>query len=154
MRDREKRLQIIKDLIRNERIESQEYLLEKLKDNGFVLTQATLSRDLKFLKVSKSADKNGYRYLISSAKFEDEQNEDFIRDINRGLISVTFSGNMAVIKTQIGHANSVALAIDNLEINGILGTIAGDDTIFLVLEEDFEKEHIYDYLSGKKRDLQ
>ena len=128
------RLQLIRDFISGERIESQEELLSKLQKEGFVLTQATLSRDLKQLKVAKIADARGYRYTINEPHEATAHKKEYLKDIARGLISVAFSGNIGVIKTQAGHADSVALAIDRLNIPDILGTIAGDDTIMCAVK--------------------
>lgn len=144
------RLQLIKDFINSERIESQEDLIEKLQQEGISLTQATLSRDLKLLKVAKINDKDGYRYIIGHHNESAAHRKEYFKDIVRGLISVQFSENIGVIKTQIGHADSVAHAIDQLKIPGILGTIAGDDTIFFVVSETSQKSTILTYLSGKQ----
>lgn len=146
------RLQLIKDFIANERIESQEDLLSKLQEEGITLTQATLSRDLKLLKVAKVADTGGYRYIINGHHEPSSHRKEYLRDIARGLISVSFSGNIGVIKTQTGHADSVALAIDRLNIPDILGTIAGDDTIFFVINNESRKSDILAYLSGENSD--
>lgn len=143
------RLQLIRDFISGERIESQEELLSKLQKEGFVLTQATLSRDLKQLKVAKIADARGYRYTINEPHEATAHKKEYLKDIARGLISVAFSGNIGVIKTQAGHADSVALAIDRLNIPDILGTIAGDDTIFFVMCNESRKSNILAYLSGE-----
>ena len=130
MRNRDERHRKIRFLIASNRIESQEELREKLRDEGYDVTQATLSRDLRYLKVGKISDDNGgYRYDIQ------EGVEDFIHDLMRGWISIAFSGPVGVVKTLPGHANSVAVAIDELEFDDLLGTVAGDDTIMLVLSE-------------------
>lgn len=146
------RLQLIKDLISCERIESQDDLLTKLQQEGISLTQATLSRDLKQLKVAKVADTHGYRYVINEHHESTAHKKEYLRDIARGLISVHFSGNIGVIKTQSGHADSVALAIDKLNIPDILGTIAGDDTIFFVMSDESRKSDILSNLSGTNPD--
>lgn len=146
------RLQLIRDFISGERIESQEDLLTKLQKEGITLTQATLSRDLKQLKVAKIADTRGYRYIINDHHESSAHKKEYLRDIARGLISVAFSGNIGVIRTQTGHADSVALAIDRLNIPDILGTIAGDDTIFFVISDESRKSDILACLSGNAPD--
>lgn len=130
MKNREARHRKIRHLILAHRIESQEVLREKLNAEGFAVTQATLSRDLRYLQVGKVADvEGGYYYGIQDGP------GDYAQDLLRGWISIAFSGNVGVVKTLPGHANSVAVAIDNLEFEELLGTVAGDDTIILILSE-------------------
>lgn len=126
-------------LISSKELCSQEEVLRELKKEGFTLTQATLSRDMKQLKVAKAASMNGkYVYVLP--------NETMYRRVhkplsatemtrNSGFLSVQYSGNMGVIKTRPGYASSIAYNIDNSDIPNILGTIAGDDTIFIVVRE-------------------
>jgi len=136
MSERKNRLKIIKKLIKENKIDSQETLLELLVKEKFYVTQATLSRDLKLLKVSKVADSSrGYYYSLLEEELQVVSEERYILDINRGYLSINFSGNIGVIRTFSGHANTVALAIDNLEIDDIIGTIAGDDTVLIVISE-------------------
>jgi transcriptional regulator of arginine metabolism len=129
--NRERRHRIIRQLIGSFRIESQEDLRERLSSEGCEVTQATLSRDLRYLQIGKISDgAGGYRYEIL------ESGADYEHDLLRGWLSIAFSGAVGVVKTLPGHANSVAVAIDNLEFEEILGTIAGDDTIMLVLRPE------------------
>lgn len=149
------RLKAIKSIIRKNRIGSQEELLECLAENGFSVTQATLSRDLKFLKVGKVPDTGGgFFYRLPRAESMKETKEGFYRDLRRGSISIAFSGNLAVLHTMPGHANSAAFALDNLEFDEILGTIAGDDTILLILKEGVQKERLADSLGAIISDLE
>ena len=141
MRERQKRLKTIKSIIRNDRIESQEALLRRLEVEGFHVTQATLSRDLKLLKVGKQAVGNeGYFYSLPSEEIRREQERNFALDFARGYISLDFTGQFAVLRTLNGHADSVAIAIDNLNIDAVMGTVAGDDTVFVALREDISRE--------------
>lgn len=143
MKERTQRLRKIKDLIREKRIESQESLLELLQDENFKVTQATLSRDLKHLKVSKVSDGwSGYYYSLPDEENTGESERGYIQDVHRGVLSVEFSGNVGVIKTRPGHADSVAFALDKLNVPEVLGTLAGDDTIFLILREGATKEDL------------
>lgn len=136
MNERKDRLKIIKKLIKEKKINSQEKLLELLSNKNFNVTQATLSRDLKLLKVSKVPDTNkGYYYSLMEEELQKVSEERNIMDINRGFLSINFSVNMGVIRTFSGHAMTVALAFDNLELDEIIGTIAGDDTVFIVIKE-------------------
>ena len=150
MKDREVRLECIKKVIRNKRIDSQEVLLEKLLEEGYSVTQATLSRDLKALRVGKVSDGNkGYYYTLpGDAQFAVTE-KDYLQDVQRGFISYDFSLNICVVNTQPGHANSVALAIDQINLHEILGTIAGDDTVLLVLKEGADRTNIHAFFKGK-----
>lgn len=132
--DRQDRLNLIRNLILNNEIENQEQLQDLLHEKNVDVTQATLSRDLKSLKVGKThKPSGGYRY-----SFNDEKH--FFGDIERGFISIDFSLNMGVVRTLPGYASTVAAAFDSIGFEEILGTVAGDDTIILVLKEGAEKE--------------
>lgn len=118
-------------------ITSQEQLLAYLSKENVQITQATLSRDLKLLKVGKVSDgNNGYYYTLPKNRQETESLTQYIHDITRGFLSLSFSLNLCIMKTLAGHADTVALALDNLEMDEILGTIAGDDTILIVMKEN------------------
>lgn len=150
MRERQKRLKAIKHIIREERIDSQETLLHRLEDENFHVTQATLSRDLKLLKVGKQAVGNeGYFYSLPSEEIRREQERNFAIDFARGYVSVDFTGNLAVLRTLNGHADSVAIAIDNLNIDAVMGTVAGDDTVFVALREDIPREDLLNQLRAR-----
>jgi hypothetical protein len=150
MRFKNDRLEAIKLLISSQEIGSQKELLEALEAEGFIVTQATLSRDLKQLKVAKAASMNGrYVYVLP--------NETMYRRVQKplparemmltpGFLSIQFSGNIGVIKTRPGYASSIAYNIDNSNIPEILGTIAGDDTIMIVVKEGVQEFEIIDLL--------
>ncbi len=143
MKERQNRLNKIKELIQIHHIDSQEMLLELLVKESFHVTQATLSRDLKMLKVGKISDGwSGYYYALPDNDLISESEKSYIQDVRRGVLSIEFSGNIGVIKTRQGHADSVALALDVLSIPEILGSVAGDDTIFVILREDMTKEDL------------
>ena len=134
MKERQSRLKAIKNLIKNNIIESQDDLLALLQKEGFDVTQATLSRDLKLLKVGKVPDgKSGYMYALPG----DDENAEaiYVQDFLRGYVSIDWSGNIVVIKTFPGHANTVCNAIDNLNMDEVLGTVAGDNCMFACLRE-------------------
>jgi len=150
MKERTIRLSCIKDIIRDNRVVSQEILLDLLQNKGYTVTQATLSRDLKYLKVGKVSDgKHGYYYTLPKDGDYAISEQDYLQDVQRGFISYDFSGPICVVNTLPGHADSVALAIDKLNIHEILGTIAGDDTIFLVLKEGAPRENLHNFFQGK-----
>lgn len=143
MRERTARLRAIKTVIKKERIDSQEMLLARLEAEGFTVTQATLSRDLKLLKVGKVSDgRSSYYYALPGDEDQRESEKSLLQDLARGWVSVEFSGNLAVVKTLAGHANSVAYALDRLSLPEVLGSVAGDDTILLVLREDRKREEL------------
>lgn len=136
MKERQSRLKAIKTLIKNNTIESQDDLLSLLLKEGFDVTQATLSRDLKLLKVGKVPDgKSGYMYAMPGDDENGESEAIYVQDFLRGYVSIDWSGNIVVIKTFPGHANTVCNAIDNLNMDEILGTVAGDNCMFACLRE-------------------
>ena len=147
MRERQQRLKIIKKIIKGERIESQERLLRRLEREGYHVTQATLSRDLKLLKVGKQAiGAEGYFYSLPSEEIRREQERNFAQDFARGYVSLDFTSSLAVIRTLNGHADSVAIAIDNLNIDAVLGTVAGNDTVLVALREDTDRQGFLEQL--------
>lgn len=154
MKDRNQRLRAIKKVIRGNRINSQDMLLNLLQREGFNVTQATLSRDLKLLKVGKvSEGVDGYYYTLPSEEERRESERSYIQDFQRGYVSIDFSGNLGVVRTLAGHANSVALALDCMNLDDILGTVAGDDTILIVLREGVAPGQLMQQLTQKIPDL-
>ncbi len=141
MKERQSRLKAIKALIKNNTIESQDDLLDLLLKEGFDVTQATLSRDLKLLKVGKVPDgKSGYMYALPGEDESGESEAIYAQDFLRGYVSIDYSENIVVIKTFPGHANTVCNAIDNLNLDEILGTVAGDNCMFACLREGVSGE--------------
>ena len=151
MKTKNSRIEALKMLISSQDLCSQDEVLQALQKEGFELTQATLSRDMKQLKVAKAASMNGkYIYVLL--------NETMYRRVptpkkamemlqTPGFMSLNISGNMAVIKTRPGYASAIAYNIDNSNIDSILGTIAGDDTIMMVLHEAASHEEVRMFLS-------
>jgi len=132
MKNRNDRLMEIRRLIGSRNISSQDELNKLLEKRGFELTQATLSRDLKYLKVAKMPDDQaGYVYILPDKEQVLEETELTGKGL-QGLISLDFAQGMAILKTLPGHASSVAYTLDNLDAYEIAGTIAGDDTILLI----------------------
>lgn len=130
------RQQIIKDLISSSEISNQEELIKQLLTQKVAVTQATLSRDLRELKVSKLPNSKG-NYIYQLTEIEPQE-------ISTDSETLAFSGNLAVLKTRPGFANRIAIEIDQLNSKEILGTIAGDDTIFIALKETSnQKNFIY-----------
>lgn len=139
MKSKNSRLDAIKMIISSKELGSQDELLQELTKEGYRLTQATLSRDLKQLKVAKAASMNGnYVYVLPNNTMYKRMSEVHSATemmMYNGFISIDFSANLAVVKTRPGYASSLAYDIDNHNFNEILGTIAGDDTILLVMRE-------------------
>jgi transcriptional regulator of arginine metabolism len=148
-------LKTIKRIIKTNRVASQEELLGFLIAEGYSVTQATLSRDLKLLKVGKvSEGQTGYYYTLPGEEDRRESEKSYVQDFQRGYVSIEFSHNLGVVRTLTGHANSVALALDNLGMEEILGTIAGDDTVLIVLKERVSGSDIIEKLREKIPDLE
>lgn len=150
MKNKNSRLDSIKMIISSKEIGSQDELLQELTKEGFQLTQATLSRDLKQLKVAKAANMNGkYVYVLPNNIMYKRSNTQSTSEMlmNSGFVSLQFSGNLAIIRTRPGYASSMAYDIDNRECDDILGTIAGDDTIMMVIREGIPHRRIQDFLS-------
>ena len=151
MKVKNSRLEVLKMLISSMELSSQEEVLKELEKEGFKLTQATLSRDLKQLKVAKAASMNGkYVYVLP--------NETMYRRVTTprkatemmqrsGYISVNISGQLAIVKTRPGYASALAYDIDNSDSPYILGSIAGDDTIFIALREGASRGQVLEALS-------
>jgi transcriptional regulator of arginine metabolism len=148
MKSKTQRLLAIRRLIEKEAVASQDELLSMLKQEGFEVTQATLSRDLKFLEAGKVPDKEkGYIYVLPHAKQQNRRSSSMGNFPLNGFISIEFARDMAVIKTHPGYAQSIASAIDELDAYEIMGTIAGDDTILLIPRDDVGKEDIKNALA-------
>jgi transcriptional regulator of arginine metabolism len=136
LKERTTRLKSIKKLIKNNRIKSQDELLGLLTKEGYEVTQATLSRDLKLLKVGKVSDGHaGYVYTLPGDEERSENESLFVQDFMRGYVSIEWNSSTVVIKTFSGQADSVANALDSLNMDEILGTVAGDNCIFASLRQ-------------------
>lgn len=118
----------IVELIGKYKIETQEELANRLKDAGYQVTQATVSRDIRELKLTKVLDDQGRQFYMVM-KPQDGLNEKHIRILRAGFISMDMAQNILVIKTATGMAQGVAAALDAIHFNEIVGCIAGDDTI-------------------------
>jgi len=150
VKERLMRLKTVRKLIKNNRIESQEDLLGHLQKEGFEVTQATLSRDLKLLKVGKVSDgHSGYVYTLPDEDERRENEQIYIQDILRGYVSIDYSGNIVVIKTFGGHADAVSNALDALNFEEVLGTVAGDNCIFACLKEGITGEQFLSILKAR-----
>lgn len=142
MKNKKERLQLILKLIKKNCIGSQNELAEMLEKNGCKVTQATLSRDLKTMKITKVANNDGgYMYIIPDNNNVQDHllmsgRNSLIVQQSVGFVSIALSGNMAVIKTRNGYAAGLAYDIDMSRSDEVLGTIAGADTVFAIMRED------------------
>ncbi len=131
---KQKRHKIILEIIANEDICTQEDLLQRLLERGVETTQATISRDIRELGLKKTqAKKGGQKYTV----FEDKPyvtNSSYKHVISTGIISVDIAESLIVLKTVSGVAMAVGAAVDNLKIDGVVGCIAGDDTVFIAVQ--------------------
>jgi transcriptional regulator of arginine metabolism len=142
--NRTMRLLEIRRLIKDNKIGNQEELLVMLNKNGFKYTQATLSRDLKVLRVGKVADEEKGSIYVLPGRRENENNSNGPGDaVSSGILSIDYSGNMAVMKTLPGFASGIALRIDGMKAFEILGTIAGDDTILVIARDGITRQDLH-----------
>ncbi len=142
MKARLQRHKSIRKILSRNKVQNQEDLLMLLKHEGFELTQATLSRDMKTLQIAKApVPGGGYAYVLprNAAMDTDKASTKETKYLADGFLTLDFSGNMAVIRTKPAYASSIAAIIDGVNSFEILGTIAGDDTIFVALREGVEK---------------
>lgn len=154
MKNRKKRIDLIVDLISHQCIGSQEQLAHILAEMGHEVTQATLSRDLKMLRTTKiPTDRGTYMYVLP----ESDSLKDRIlttgvaparANYQSGFMSLQFSGHIAVIRTKVGYAGGIAYDIDAAEYPEILGTIAGTDTLMVVMREDVSRKRAREIFSS------
>lgn len=151
MKVKNQRLEAIRLIISSQQLGSQDELLNALRKEGFILTQATLSSDLKQLKVAKASTLSGeYIYVLpNETMYKRVPKISTVREMMQvpGFLSISFSGNMGVIKTRPGHASAIAWSIDRSDLPQILGTIAGDDNIFIVIKEGITHREVVEALS-------
>lgn len=137
-----KRQQKIIELIEKHDIETQDELAERLEKAGFVATQATISRDIREMKLTKMATPNGKQKYVVFKKQDYDTTMKYKRVLMDAITYIEIAQNIVVIKTVSGMAMAVAAAIDNLEIKGIVGSIAGDDTIMCVIKTNEEAKTV------------
>lgn len=151
MKERDNRLQQIRELIETSDVCSQNELVERLAQKGCVVTQATLSRDLRRLRINKVATENGYRYMYAGPELvtaRDDSND--VAHHRAPIKTIEFSGNFVVIKTRNGYATGLAYDIDMSHSPLILGTIAGADTVFAIMREDADRDDVADFIADFK----
>jgi len=143
MGNRTERLLTIKEIISKNQITSQEELMHELENRGLKFTQATLSRDLKFLKVNKMADPvKGYIYKLPENMAAPGATVSHSAYSAQGFLSLQFSNKLGVIKTLPGYASSIASIIDKASPFEIIGSIAGDDTILIIPHNNVTEQDV------------
>jgi len=133
---KQKRHNAILELIEKQEIETQEELAELLIKEGYNVTQATISRDIKALRLVKTVASTGaYKYSKGRSKKAEDDSKNIIV---QSTVSVNYAQNIVVLKTHSGMANGVAAIIDSMNIPEILGTVAGDDTVICIAKTEQE----------------
>jgi len=132
----------ILEIISSSKIERQQDIVNILRSEGFNVTQATVSRDIKQLKVNKTGEKKGEAQHYIPMENDDDENAKYVRILKDTVLLVDTAGNFLVIKTVSGMAMAVAAVIDGLKLEGIVGCIAGDDTIFCAIKTDKEAANV------------
>lgn len=132
----------ILEIIERNEIDTQEELAEELKKSAFNVTQATVSRDIKELRLIKVLSESG-KYKYSALKEHNIMlSERLVKMFFESVLSIDYAGNIIVIKTFSGAASAAGEAIDDFDINDIIGTIAGDDTIFILIRDAANVERV------------
>lgn len=153
MNSRKTRLPEIIDILTHQVISSQEELSKQLAIRGHIITQATLSRDLKLLKANKIADDiGGYRYIVGEshafARNRGRHRASAAPTNHSSVLSIAITGNLVVIKTRNGYASGLAYDIDMLDSDLVLGTIPGADTVFVAVRENVSRQELYTLFSS------
>ena len=142
------RRQAIIDIISQNEVAKQEELVTYLKQMGYEVTQATVSRDIKELKLVKvKGEKQKFKYAMPKTHFESEIDKDkMITLLKTFVVSIKMAQNLIVVKTLEGNGSACGMAIDNLSTDKIVGSIAGDDTLLIVCNDEFDAEDVVDLL--------
>ncbi len=131
---RETRQLKILEIIAKNNVDTQEELVARLSDEGFRVTQATVSRDIKDMGIIKTLSEDGKKYKYTAQQLKDNTSERFLSIFRNTVLSIRTAENLVVIKTETGAANAAAETIDRMNLDCILGVIAGDNTIFVAVD--------------------
>ncbi len=140
MNARKERQAHILKLITDFQISTQDELIRHLTEDGVQVTQATISRDLKELKLVKKVGSDGRSYYSVSTTDRELHQERYDSILAGAILSVDYAMNTCVVKTHVGMANAAGAALDALDFKGIVGTLAGDDTIFVLCRTEERAE--------------
>lgn len=140
----------ILELIRGREVSTQEELLSLLRESGYNVTQATVSRDIKQLRLVKTLSANG-KYVYAAAEKEDagDMARKFGTMLAESAIRVDYVYNQIVVKCYTGMANAVCATMDSMRFDGVVGTLAGDDTILIIMRSEDQAKALYGLLSSK-----
>ena len=136
------------ELINNHEVETQEQLASLLKEAGYDVTQATVSRDIRQMKLTKQVTPDGRQKYVYTTADPEVMHDKYVSVIKAGYVSMDVAGNLLVIRTVSGMAMAVAAAIDALDMPEIIGCIAGDDTIFVAMKSDEIAVELMDRYKG------
>ena len=137
------RQKAILDLIENENISTQNELSRRFEEEGFAVTQATISRDIRELRLVKVTDPNGnYHYAVGKAKEKYQASHKFYSIFQSAVYKVDYANNLVVIRCYSGMAQAVCTTMDSLDWPGVVGTVAGDDTILIVVRDEQTAEEM------------
>ena len=147
MMKKKDRLKAIEQIIEEQPVNKQEDLMRILNSRGIEVTQATVSRDIRELRLGKILDNQGnYRYSLTTKTSEASVNQKLSNIFRDAVVDIIPCGNLLVIKCHTGTGNAAAAYLDSLMINSIAGTVAGDDTIFVAVK-DGNAQEVADYLN-------
>ncbi|HIU36516.1 MAG TPA: arginine repressor [Candidatus Fimenecus excrementigallinarum] len=150
---KKKRHALILQLVQNHAVATQDELLQLLRENGFDVTQATVSRDIKELGLIKAPSKDGpAKYALTVSKPEEDFRK-FYEIFSHSVLSIDNAGHLCAVKCYAGTGNAAGAAIDAMKLPDVVGTLAGDDTVFVLCRtpEDAERlqARIYAMLNGE-----
>ena len=141
----------ILNIIQSRSIETQEELAEALRAEGYSITQATVSRDIKQLHLVKALNASGtYQYALPGER-DAALSDRFVRLFLASVVSVDHAGNIIVVKTVSGSASAAGEAIDNMRLKEVLGTMAGDNTVLVIVHDPDEAASVTEQLRGLLR---
>lgn len=139
---KKQRLEKILSLIEEEEFSTQEELTDKLNELGYNVSQATVSRDINELNLTKDAGKSRKVKYVKQIKVQPQVSDKIIDLYKNIALSVTSANNLVIIRTLIGNGNSAGVAIDAMHFPQILGTVAGDDTLLIVTKTEKDAESL------------
>lgn len=132
---------MILEIISHENIETQEQMLERLQERGIVSTQATISRDIKQLHLIKEPVGQGiYKYAVSNNRTRLNMADKLQTIFKESIISINYAQNIVVVKTLSGLAGGACEALDQMDVNGVIGTLAGENTVLIVMKDTASAE--------------
>lgn len=132
----------IMNIVQSMEVETQEQLLEELRARGFSATQATISRDIKELRLVKElTGRGGYRYTQTERKAVGSADARLRNIFKEGVTSVDVAQNIVVVRTMPGLASAACSALDGMDISGMVGSLAGDDTGILIMRDNASAQH-------------